>query len=288
MTDSEFRIITPIPDTNTSEAIVYGSAYRFAKSSKFFWDQLEDMIRKDIEDLKGQLIDPEFCSHVLNSPGLRSMIFRKSPPVSDPNQIKDLWTLRRISNMASGLNHLDALRKQNMMWATMKGVGEYTKTMMEQGISDRQWKVASDGIDMPIEYSTVRGIIDRDEHLSEVEVSEMAQDMEARRRECEQFEADLENYRRLNREAVEEDEELPEIPIYREIDDDSNGADEVSFEISKDTPFHALLTDIFTNWLVDDLAILSEACSEMMSERTPDEVPEETEETPKVRRRFGR
>ena len=258
MTESEFRIITPIPEDNTSEAIVYGSAYRFAKSSKFFWDQLEDMLLQEIEELKGQLIDREFCSHVLNSPGLRSMIFRKSPPVSDPDQIKDLWTLRRISNLGSGLQHLDAMRKQNLMWATMTGVKEYTSKMMDLGISDRQWKVASDGIDMPIEYSTVRGIIERDEQQSEKDVEEMEEDLESRRLECERFQRDLENYRRLNREVVQEEpDEIPDFPIYREVEDvieeETDDTPEECVPVQEMHPIWKILIDTIRPWTVGDV-----------------------------------
>ena len=268
MPENEFRIITPIPEDNTSEAIVYGSAYRFAKSSKFFWDELEDMLIQEIEDLKGQLIDREFCSHILNSPGLRSMIFRKSPPVSDPNQIKDLWTLRRISNLGSGLHYLDAMRKQNLMWATMTGVKEYTSKMMDLGISDRQWKVASDGIDMPIEYATVRGILERDEQQSLKDAEEIEEDMESRRRECERFQRDLENYRRLNRESIEEegDDDIPDIPIYMEMEEDVSDAPKEEPVEVEEGPLCRMLAQDLTIWLVDYVDVLSDTCRYILDE----------------------
>lgn len=270
MPENEFRIITPIPEDNTSEAIVYGSAYRFAKSSKFFWDQLEDMILQEIEDLKGQLIDREFCSHVLNSPGMRSMIYRKSPPVSDPDQIKDLWTLRRISNLGSGLHHLDALRSQNLMWATMTGVREYTSKMMELGISDRQWKVASDGIDMPIEYATVRGILERDEQQSLKDVEEMEEDIESRRKECERFQRDLENYRRLNRESVQDDgpEDIPDIPIYMEMEEDVPESLKREVVIPpEEGPMCRMLDDVLTTWTVDVIDVMCDTCRDILEDR---------------------
>ena len=43
--------------------------------------------------------------------------------------------------------------------------------------------------------------------------------MEARRRECERFQRDLENYRRLNRESIEaEEDDILDIPIYIEME----------------------------------------------------------------------
>ena len=266
MLENEFRLITPIPDDNTCEAIVFGSAYKFAKSSKFFWDAVEDLIRKEIEALKGQLKDKEFCAYVLNSPGLRSMIYRKSPPVSEPDKIKDLWTLRRISNLCSGLVNLDAMRKQNVMWSSMTGVREYTAKLMDSGISDSQWKVAADGIDMPIEYETVRAILEGDEAESMRDADRISEDMEAHRRECEQFERDLENYRRLREaepddDAEVEDDDLPELRIFREVEEDEDneedGEDEESetIEIPEPTyyPLDTLMRMAVSEWLNDDI-----------------------------------
>ena len=252
--ENEFRrLITPIPDDNTCEAITFGSAYKFAKSSKFFWDGLDHMIRSDIEELKRQLIDREFCAYVLNSPGLRSMIYRKSPPVSEPDKIKDLWTLRRISNLYSGLIHLDAIRKQNVMWSSMTGTREYTTKMMETGISESQWKIAADGMDMPIEFETLRAIIERDEEESYREVEKITRDMESHRLECQQFERDLENYRRLCH-AETEEEALPDIRILKEVEsgEDPECTDAAMPE-PKPSPIYRLIGTAISEWLYDDM-----------------------------------
>lgn len=177
--------------------------------------------------------------------------------------------MRRISNLGSGLHHLDAMRKQNLMWATMVGVKEYTSKMMDLGISDRQWKVASDGIDMPIEYSTVRGIIERDEQQSEKDVEEIEDDMESRRMECERFQHDFENYRRLNREAVQEEpEEAPELSIYREIEGPvEETVDDVPEESEHDLDMHPLwsiLADAIRPWTVEDMDLLIALLKEVL------------------------
>ncbi len=258
--ENDFRIITPIPDDNTCEAMVFGSAYKFAKSSKFFWDRLEHMIISEVEELKGQLIDREFCSYILNSPGMRSMIYRRSPPVSEPDKIKDLWTLRRISNLYSGLDYLDAMRKQNIMWSSMTGVREYVGKMMESGLSERQWKVAADGIDMPIEYETVRGILERDEAESVREADELAGDMEAHRMECERFREDLENYRRLNAGDKDGEQELPDLRILKEVDEGQDVLQDVTR--SSGTPEHPYtsvpyaISGILESWVPDDVSVL--------------------------------
>ncbi len=265
--ENEFRLITPIPDDNTCEAIVYGSAYKFAKSSKYFWDRLEHLMRAEIEQLKAQLIDKEFCCYVLSSPGLQSMIYRKSPPVSEPDKIKDLWTLRRISNLYSGLVSMDAMRKQNIMWSSMNGTREYTSKMMESGISDSQWKIAADGIDMPIEYETVRAIIEGDEAQSFRDAEEMTMDMEAHRRECEQFERDLENYRRMMDAGSEsEDDDLPDIRVLKEVEgieededeedeyeEDSEAESEIDIPEPDSYPLHKLMELSLADWLEDDI-----------------------------------
>ncbi len=216
-------IIAPIPDDNTSEAIMFGSAYRFAKSSQFFWDAVEDETRKEIERLKGQLINREYCAYVMRTSP--QMALSRRPPVSHPDKIKDLWTLRRIINLGSGLEHIDRMRRQNRMWSVMKGAREYTSGLMDRGeLTEAQWKAATDGFDTNVDYDSVRSILDLEETRSVSETETILDDYNEYLRKCEAFERDYENAMRLRDELKDEDSDddgddgFPDIRIVKEIE----------------------------------------------------------------------
>ena len=118
-------IIHPIPDDNTSEAIMYGPAYKFAKSSKWYLDELEENADDRIEELIDQIIDLEWAAMVMNrNPRL---IFARNPPVSDPDKIRDLWTLRQIVNYGSSKPMIEVFRTTSRLYSTMQGVDQHAQ-----------------------------------------------------------------------------------------------------------------------------------------------------------------
>ncbi len=222
-------LITPIPDDNTSEAILYGSKYRFAKSSHFMWDAVENEMRAEIERLKRTLIDREFCAHVMTT--CPNMIMSRRPPVSHPDKIRDLWTLRRIVNIGSGLERLDVIRRQNEMWAVMQGAREYTKGLMDRGeITESRWRSATCGYDLDLSYEAVRASIDRDDLQAAKETETILDDWETYRRKCEAFDRDFENTRRamdLPDEDDDEDDDIPDIRILKEVEEEPTELDDI-------------------------------------------------------------
>lgn len=231
MTDNQtsFSVIRQIPDDNTSEAIAYGSEYEFAKASRYFWDETEDEMGKEMRRLMRQIIDPDFALMVLRH--RPDMIRSKQPPVNDPDQIRDLWTLRQIIAWGTGREILDVYRTENELYASMKGVRDYSEHLLAQGVSQEMWKAATLGLLRPIEYETVRTVRDRDEDEARREMSGYMDDPEARAREVRRFESEFTRY--LDGE-LGDDSETPSpadrITIYREVPEDGMTVPEVPFE----------------------------------------------------------
>lgn len=214
MTDQTYTVIDPIPDDNTSEAIVYGSQYKFAKSSKYFWDETEDVMDKEIVKLMRKIKDPEFALYVVrNRP---DMIWANNPPVPEPDKIRDLWTLRQIIGWGTGKELLDVYRRENKLYAMMMGVSEYTSKLMEGEVSQSMWASATTGLIEPIDYESVRTVKDREEILSKRDAARYeARDSEEpdfREKEARRFNEDYARYLEEEHEddLEEEEEESPE------------------------------------------------------------------------------
>ncbi len=213
MTESTYTVIDPIPDDSTSEAIAYGSQYRFAKSSKYFWDETEDVMDKEIVKLMRKIRDPEFALYVVrNRP---DMIWANNPPVPEPDKIRDLWTLRQIIGWGTGKELLDVYRRENQLYAMMMGVSEYTSKLMEGDVSQSMWASATTGLIEPIDYESVRTVKDREELLSKRDAARYeARDSEEpgfREAEARRFNEDYARYLEEEHEDdIEEDEESPE------------------------------------------------------------------------------
>lgn len=221
-----------IPDQNTSEAITYGSKYLFAKSTKWFWDSLEDEERKQIEELKRKIIDPEWAAYVLKN--RRDMIF-SNPYLDNIDHIRDLRTIREIVKRGTALEDIQFRRESNLMYARMHGIHEYCKQLTANGITETIWKSATADDDTPIEYETLRALKDNDAGTSRRKAMETLAEEEAARRQMEMYRE--ETSRRIGDatadEPYEEEEErtIAEIPIYREIKEDTDyWRDEVSDE----------------------------------------------------------
>ena len=223
-------IIAPIPDDNTSEAVMFGPAYRFAKSSKWYLDEVDEYIDQHIQELIDQLEDLEWCAYVMRrSP---RMVYAREPPVNDPSKIRDLWTLRQIVNFGSAKQIVKVQRMTSRLYSTMQGVDQHAKQYIEEGVSEEMWKSSTIGFNVPIEYETIRTIKDMDERLSVDDVEELyaQMDTDERRREADRIESDMHSYMRTfedegDSEESGEDDEL-DIPIYREYEVDESDDDE--------------------------------------------------------------
>ncbi len=157
-------MITPIPDTNTAESIMYGSKYKFAKSSKFYWDSVEDYLIKLQKQMTVDIIDPAFCEYVVKRNPM--MIYASEPPVDSVDRIKDLHTLRILLNVKKALHDVEIRRTENLQYAQIHGISEYSAKMREGGIEDDVWKAATLRYDEPIEFDTIRAKRDMDEKVA--------------------------------------------------------------------------------------------------------------------------
>ena len=212
-------IIQPIPDDNTSEAIMYGPAYKYAKSSKWYLDELEENADARVEELIDQIIDLEWAAMVMNrNPGL---IFARNPPVSDPDKIRDLWTLRQIVNYGSSKPMIEVFRTTSRLYSTMQGVDQHAQQYISEGVAEPMWKAATIGFNMPIEYETVRTIKNQEYRTSvdDLEAYYYDMDSEERRREADRIEREAKDYARsFDYEDKEEPRPVPAFDIYREYD----------------------------------------------------------------------
>ncbi len=214
MNDTSFRVIDPIPDDNTSRAIAYGSMYKFAASSKYFWDETEHLMDIEIAKLMRKIKDPEFALYVVKNRS--DMIWANNPPVPEPDRIRDLWTLRQIIGWGTGKEILDVYRRENLLYASMCGVSEYSEQLLAGGISQSMWASATTGLIQPIDYESVRTVKDREELISRRDASKYgypdSDDPVEREREVRRFNEDYAEYLEdLHEEDIEEEESPEEI-----------------------------------------------------------------------------
>lgn len=146
-----------LPDSNTSEAILFGSAYSWIKSALWVWDEMEDYLINKADQLEGMLIDREWSYDTMVRN--RYLVFSRSPQVNEVDHLKDLFTLRQLIKTVAGLRKIDEYRKQNVSWARMQGIREYVGGMAGRGISESEWKAATaDYSNAPITYDYVHGL----------------------------------------------------------------------------------------------------------------------------------
>lgn len=228
-------VISPLPDDNTAEAVMYGPAYKYAKSAKWYLDEVDEEIDRRIEELKSELNDIEWCAGVLR---MRPMlIYARDPPVSDPSKIRDLWTLRQIVNYGTAKRDLKLERVVAEMYCTIQGVDQHARQYTDTGVPEGVWKSSTLGISLPIEYESIRTIKDQDERLSAADVEDMYVTMDSAQRlaEAEGIRRDTAEYLdRFNDDDEDEDaddgdgweDDAPEdaprappvIPIFREVE----------------------------------------------------------------------
>ena len=211
MNDSSFTVIDPIPDDCTSQAIAYGSHYKFATSSKYLWDETEHIMDQEMVKLMRKIKDPEFALYVVrNRP---DMIWANNPPVPEPDKIRDLWTLRQIINMGTGKELLDVYRRENLLFASMCGVSEYTEKLLGEGVTQSMWASATAGLIQPIDYETVRTVKDREEVLAKRDAAryeeQESREPDFREREARRFNEDYARYLEEEHEDDDEEEEEP-------------------------------------------------------------------------------
>ena len=146
-----------LPDMNTSEAILFGPAYTKIKSINWVWDEMEEYLLRRADSFESQIMDREWAYDVLMHN--KYLIFARSPPVNDPNKLRDLFTLRNLCKVEAGLKKVEEYRNQNIAWGRMKGIEAYVKGMEGRGISESEWKAATASYnDKPISYEYVHGL----------------------------------------------------------------------------------------------------------------------------------
>ena len=256
-------IIRPLPDKNTSRAILYGDSYKRAMASQWTWDSITDCENRYVEELMNQIIDVEFAARITSMPYEQQMsiIFAKHPLFDDPTKLKDLMTLKEIMRCGGSKKAIQMFRTRNDMTYRIDGIDSYTKGLRAGGITEAEWKAATTGHGNTIEYDTIRAIRDDDEAKSKEFVEHIAQVQES-----------IRNYRRMLREngaeeypweqeieGEEEDDPMKDVTIYEEIEDDpqdpdywneSTDEDEEEDEYYEDVvtaPFHGqFLSTVFS------------------------------------------
>lgn len=226
-------IIHPLPDKNTSRAILYGDSYKRAMASQWTWDSITDCENRRIDELISQINDTEFAARITSLPYEQQLaiIFSKHPMFDDPMKLKDLMTLREIMRCGSSKKAIQMYRTRNDMTYRIDGIDAYTKNLRSGGITESEWKAATTGHGSTIEFDTIRAIRDDDEAKSKEFVEHV-----------EQVQEDIRNYRRMLKENGAEEYEweqnLPEYPeeesevelmdgitIYKEVEDDPRDPD---------------------------------------------------------------
>lgn len=234
LNDTYQPTIFPIPDEYTANAIMYGSAYTFQLSSKFYWDQVQDQLEQDIERLKRKLINREFAAYVMNN--AQHMVFANPPPSNNPDEIRDLWTLREIVRKGTALRQLDMRRMENRLWSEMMGVSEYARKVNADDISEERWKSATMGQMAPIDFETIRALRDEEPIMAKKEVEEYMSEEARLRAQAKEFRNGYNEWLREMDRSVETDEDYdddydddedddrtqPEITIWRDemVDED--------------------------------------------------------------------
>ncbi len=261
MNDTAFHVIDPIPDDNTSRAIAFGSMYKFATSSKYIWDEMEHVMDKEIASMMRKIKDPEFALYVVrNRP---DMIWAQNPPVPEPDKIRDLWTLRQIVGWGSGKELLDVYRRENLMYASMCGVSEYSEQLLAGGISQSMWASATTGLMQPIDYESVRTVKDREELISKRYADrcseEESYEPEARARDIREFNEDYAEYLEdLHGEDGEDEEESPE-DIVERLDIVRETIHTVGSDLATEPIGSAIGPIVHALWFTPVRAILAEA-----------------------------
>ena len=233
LNDTYQPTIFPIPDEYTANAIMYGSAYTFQLSSKFYWDQVQDQLEQDIERLKRKLINKEFAAYVMNN--AQHMVFANPPPSNNPDEIRDLWTLREIVRKGTALRQLDMRRMENRLWSEMMGVSEYARKVNADDISEERWKSATMGQMAPIDFETIRALRDEEPIMAKKEVEEYMSEEARLRAQAKEFRKGYNDWLKEMDRSVETDEDFddydddedddrtqPEITIWRDemVDDE--------------------------------------------------------------------
>lgn len=212
----QLSVIPPILDDNTSESIMYGSSYKFVKSSKYYWDAMEYEVANQIEYMKTMLLDLRFCRWAI-LPENRDMIMMDVPPVDTVQKIRDLRTLKEIWKLGTVLRDIDVRRTENIMYGKLTGISEYSRKMMADGISDYVWKSAVLGFNEPIEYETIRDKLDEEEKVAYFQARQTAQLEEEKAHFKKEYEEYLESVRKAEDEKMKESPKT-DLKIIKEIE----------------------------------------------------------------------
>ena len=195
-------VLVTRPDANTAEAITYGDEYQFYKSSKWWWDAVEDELNKQLEQEIAKLRDIEFCSYVVNN--RPSMIWSRQPTVNEPDKLRDLMQLREVIKRGTAIRNLNVRRAKNEMYARLKGVDKHTKEIREKScISDNAWMAATCGKNDHIDYEMLRELLDDDRQKAVRDAEEMEMSIAEYNRAKEQFAKDYEAWQKARDEEMD-------------------------------------------------------------------------------------
>ena len=163
------------------------------------------------------------------------MVFANPPPSNNPDEIRDLWTLREIVRKGTALRQLDMRRMENRLWSEMMGVSEYARKVNADDISEERWKSATMGQMAPIDFETIRALRDEEPIMAKKEVEEYMSEEARLRAQAKEFRNGYNEWLREMDRSVETDEDFddydddedddrtqPEITIWRDemVDDE--------------------------------------------------------------------
>lgn len=229
---NDFQLQIPVdsgslPDSNTSEAILYGSAYTEIKSILWTWDEISDYLERKAESLESQIMDRDWCAEVLRTNPY--LIYSRSPPVNEVEHLKDLFTLRQLCKAEAAIRRVEGYRQQNIAWARMKGIQEYVRGLEGRGISESDWKAAtSDWNTQPITFAYVKGLAPGVDPDDDFDWNEALKDLMGRK----EYDRMVESIFGPDEDPWEEPEEFA--PMEEPIEDTEDGPDDAEYDDDMD------------------------------------------------------
>lgn len=152
---TNFSLINRLPDDDTMEIVLYGTAYADVKAALFRLDRLDDILKRRMSDNLATLkiLDPEKVSEVIedidSDPELR---YRKEDPRGDV-----LAKVQRHLSLISAVRWCAGKRSMVRMYGRLIGAQEQGEKIRASDEQIRTWRNAVLQVAKePMEYATVR------------------------------------------------------------------------------------------------------------------------------------